>query len=193
MFILYAVVVGIGAGLLLGGRLSNLADLRIRWAPLAVLGLLVQVVLFTPFGGDLAGDLAPATYVLSTLAVLVVVIRNIRVPGLPVVAIGAGANLAAIVANGGFMPADPAALASLGVDASGGYSNSVVVADPALGALTDIFAMPDWMPFANVFSIGDLLIGVGIVVAIAAAMRRSPAAPETARPADPPGDPLATG
>jgi hypothetical protein len=40
--------------------------------------------------------------------------------------------------------------------------------------LTDIFALPGWLPFANVFSIGDVLIGVGLVVVIAAGMRRAP-------------------
>ena len=36
----------------------------------------------------------------------------------------------------------------------------------------DIFALPSWLPFANVFSIGDVLIGLGIVAAIVIAMRR---------------------
>ena len=33
---------------------------------------------------------------------------------------------------------------------------------PRLAPLTDIFAMPRWLPFANVFSVGDVLIGVGV-------------------------------
>ena len=33
--------------------------------------------------------------------------------------------------------------------------------------------MPAWMPLSNVFSIGDVLIGAGVAVAIAAAMRTS--------------------
>jgi multisubunit Na+/H+ antiporter MnhE subunit len=45
------------------------------------------------------------------------------------------------------------------------------VAEPALAPLTDLFAMPAWLPWSNVFSIGDLLIGAGVAVAIAAAMR----------------------
>ena len=40
------------------------------------------------------------------------------------------------------MPADPSALArSAGFEATG-YTNSIVVADPALRPLTDIFAIP---------------------------------------------------
>jgi hypothetical protein len=49
--------------------------------------------------------------------------------------------------------------------------------NPALEPLTDIFAIPASLPLANVFSIGDVLIGVGIVIVIAAAMRRPPETP----------------
>ena len=59
-----------------------------------------------------------------------------------------------------------------------GASNSIVVADPALGPLTDLFALPAAMPLANVFSVGDVLIGAGIAVTIALAMRAAPAAGE---------------
>ena len=89
------------------------------------------------------------------------------------VAVGAGCNLAAIVANGGWMPADPRALASIG-GAPAGPSNSIVVPDPALAPLTDLFVLPAWLPFANVFSIGDVLMAIGIAATIASAMRRTP-------------------
>jgi hypothetical protein len=90
-----------------------------------------------------------------------------------VIAAGAVCNLAAILANGGFMPADPGALAIAGVDTSG-PTNSIVVADPALRFLTDIFAIPAAIPLANVFSFGDVLIGIGVATVIAMAMRADP-------------------
>jgi hypothetical protein len=170
VFVLYGILAGVLVGYALGGRLDRLGRVRLRWVPLAVVGLGVQVVLFTDAGWNLAGDLAPVVYVASTGAVLAVVLANLRVPGLPLVAIGAASNLAAIIANGGAMPADPEALASLGLTA-GGATNSVIVADPALRPLTDIFAMPAWLPLANVFSLGDVLILIGVTVAIAASMR----------------------
>ena len=172
MFILYAIPVGIVAGYLLGGRLDRLGDLRFHWAWLAIAGLLVQVVLFSPAVADRIGDLGPAVYVLSTLAVLVAVLRNWRIPGLAIVAIGAACNLVAIAANGGVMPASPEAVAALGREAAAGFSNSVVMVDPALRPLTDIFALPAGVPGANVFSIGDVLIGVGVATVIALGMRR---------------------
>ena len=174
MFMLYAVVAGLAAGLVLGGRPGGLAALRFRWPWLIAGGLLVQVVLFSDQVAGVVGALGPPIYVGSTAAVLVGVLRNVRIAGMPLVAAGAACNLAAIVANGGFMPAGRDAMAALGLSDREIYSNSAVIANPALEPLTDIFAMPTWLPFANIFSAGDVLLGLGIVVVIVAAMRRDP-------------------
>ena len=170
MFILYAIPIGIVAGYLTGGRLEGLGGLQFHWAPVAILGLIVQIVLFSAPLTENIGDLGPPTYVASTAAVLVAVVRNSAIPGVAVVAVGAASNLLAIVANGGYMPADSVALAAIGGIAPA-YSNSTVIAHPALVPLTDIFALPTWVPFTNVFSVGDMLIGVGVAGAIAIAMR----------------------
>lgn len=172
MFILYAVPVGIALGLLLGGRLSGLATLEFRWPQLAVLGLLTQVALFLGPVAERVGDAGPVIYVAASAAVLVALLRNLHIRGLALVAAGAMCNLAAIMANGGYMPASPEALAALGKSLGPVYSNSTVRPDPALEPLTDIFAMPAGVPFANVFSIGDVLILAGIALAITLAMRR---------------------
>jgi hypothetical protein len=173
VFIVYAVPVGLIAGLLLGGRIGALASLRIRWAWLAVAGFVVQLAIYTMQVANLLGDAVPVVYVLSNVAVLAAVVRNLALPGMAIIAAGAVCNLAAIVANGGYMPADPDALATAGVDTSG-PTNSIVVADPALRFLTDIFAIPAAVPLANVFSVGDVLIGIGVATVIALAMRADP-------------------
>ena len=174
MFILYAVLAGLVLGDLSGGNPARLGDLRFVWAPLIAFGLGLQVLLFSTPLGDALGTAAPAVYVASNIAVLIAVARNLAIPGLPVVLIGGAANLAAILANGGYMPVSPAALAALGRSGAEGYSNSRlfdgVGAGAVLGALTDLFAMPAWLPMANVFSIGDACIGVGIAIAVVAAM-----------------------
>jgi hypothetical protein len=178
MFVLYAVPFGVLAGFVAGGRLEGLANVRFHWWPLAIAGLLVQVVLFSGRVDGLVGGWGPAIYVGSTVAVLAAVVRNLRIPGLAVVALGAASNLAAILANGGYMPADPAALAAAGYGGpASGYSNSVVSAAPALRLLTDIFAVPAGLPLANVFSIGDVLIAVGVALTITLAMRQATRTP----------------
>jgi hypothetical protein len=172
MFILYAVVIGLAIGFLAGGRAAGLASIRIRWSALIAAGLIAQVILFSDTVAQRVGDLGPYLYIASTLAVLAAVVRNRAIPGIPVVIAGAACNLAAVAANGGYMPASRAALEASGKLAPVIYSNSSVVPDPALWPLTDIFALPSWLPLANVFSVGDVLIGMGVAAAIVIAMRR---------------------
>ena len=198
MFILYALVVGFGAGLVLGGRPAGLARLEFRWPWLIIGGLLVQIVLFTDQVASVVGSLGPPIYVGSTALVFAGVLRNIDIAGMKVVALGAASNLAAIVANGGYMPAGRAALYFMGKSYPKIYSNSATIEHPALEPLTDIFALPAWLPSANIFSIGDVLIALGVAVVIAAAMRnrptpQAPATPVNQRAPEPPDAAAARG
>jgi hypothetical protein len=173
VFVLLAVPVGVILGFLIGGRLERLSQIRFEWAWLAVIGLGIQILLFsTSLGESFTGGVGEAIYVASTGAVLVAVWRNLAIPGLALVALGAISNLAAIVANAGVMPTTVEALTAAGLDPREGFSNSAVLEDPALAPLTDIFALPAGLPFSNVFSIGDVLIALGIVLVIAIGMRR---------------------
>lgn len=173
MFVLLAIPVGVVLGFLLGGNLDRLAQLPFRWPWLAVAGLGVQILLFAPaFADRIPSGVGAAIYVVSTAAVLAAVLRNIRLGGMWLVALGALSNLAAVVANGGVMPTTDAALRAAGMSPADGFSNSAVLADPRLGPLTDIFAIPGGLPLANVFSIGDVLIALGIVSVVALGMRR---------------------
>ncbi len=175
VFILYAIVAGLVIGRLLGGRFDNLGALTFRWTWVAIAGLAAQVVLFSGPVSAAVGDAGAPLYVASTVAVLGFVLGNVSIPGMPIVALGAGLNLLAIAANGGTMPASGAALAALGKGTSAGYINSRELVAPVLLPLGDVFALPSWMPLANVFSVGDVLIGAGIFAVIVAAMRRGPA------------------
>ena len=171
MFPLYAVLLGLIVGLASGGSIANLGRLQFRWAGLALAGLLSQLILFAEPVAARVGGAGPPIYVASSVLVLVALLRNLDITGLRLTAVGAISNLAAIVANGGSMPASPDALAALGKSVGEAYSNSVAAADPVLPGLTDVYALPRWLPFANVFSIGDALIGAGIAVAVVAGMR----------------------
>jgi hypothetical protein len=184
MFILYALLIGLVVGLATGGRLERLGQLQFRWGWVFLAGLAVQLVLFSDQVVQWIGNLGPPVYVGSTLAVTAAIAANYRLTGMPIVLLGAVCNLAAIVANRGYMPASPAALAVLGKGVKEGYSNSALVPDPQLPWLTDVFALPTWLPASNVFSVGDVLIGVGVAVVIVSAMRRG--APGPVRPSTDP-------
>ena len=171
MFILYALALGLAVGFLIGGRPDGLAGLHFRWPWLFVGGLLVQVVLFSGPVSERIGDVGPWIYVGSTATVFLAILANRAVQGMPIVAVGAASNVVAIVANGGYMPASPGAMAALGQVDPTVYSNSSIIANPSLAPLTDIFALPAWLPYANVFSLGDVVIGLGVVAVIVRAMR----------------------
>ena len=78
--------------------------------------------------------------------------------------LGMALNAIAILSNGGRMPVNQEAWESTGLEGAA-HSNVAVGAD-RLAFLGDIFALPRELPLANVFSIGDLLLGIGTVMLI---------------------------
>jgi hypothetical protein len=161
VFLVVLVLVSALAVPLAGGRLGALVELRLRhvWAVYAALGLAVLGVGLPGLPDGLRSLLLVAAYPVGA----VFLAANWRVPGMVLTALGAALNLLAILANGGVMPASPAALAAAGLPAAEpGFQNSSVVDDPRLAFLGDVFAIPASWPLSNVFSVGDLLIGVGL-------------------------------
>jgi hypothetical protein len=111
-------------------------------------------------------------------------------PGMIVVALGAFANVTAIAANGGVMPASPHALAVAGRSgASEHFANSTAVSHPHLAFLGDVFAIPARFPLANVFSIGDVLLLIGGAMTVHVVCRSRLARREPPHGADPTATP----
>jgi hypothetical protein len=184
VLLLYAIVAGLIVGRLLGGRLLNLAAVHFVWWQLALAGMAVQLLLFGSPVQDRIGDLGPVIYVASTFMVLAALLRNLRLPGLAVIGVGAALNLVAIVTNGGYMPSAPEAWLALTGSASlpvDGYTNVILAGpDTRLLFLGDIFVFPRPLPMATVFSVGDAIIAVGAVIFLVTAMRRPAGEPAPA-------------
>jgi hypothetical protein len=180
---LLAVPAGLLAGLALGGRVDALASLRLRWTWLFGAALALQIVAF-PSGmlpWSLADRTATALWLASYVLLAVAACANLRLRGAGTATLGMGCNLAAILSNGGHMPALPGALEAAGLS-YGVHNNSVSDGHPHLALLVDRFAAPAWLPAANVLSVGDLLIVAGAAVLIAAGMgARLPRPPLPAR------------
>jgi len=165
MLLVYAVAIGLIAGLVTRGRLSALGTVHIRFWPVALLGLAFQLVLFSSPVAASVGLLGPSLYVVSTTLVLMALVFNLRQPGFWLITLGALLNFTAIIANNGFMPASLDAIAALTggqVLPTADYTNSALASSTTiLPFLGDVFVLPHPFPLANVFSIGDLLIGLG--------------------------------
>src|SRR6266498_3996700 len=165
MFLTAIVLVNALAVPLFGGRLTALAEVRARlaWTLLAALGL--QMVSLNVPG--IPASMRPVLQLASYPVAAVFVIANRHLPGMLLIGLGALLNVIAMSANGGVMPASPSALDKAGLPLQRDtYANSALVRDPRLGFLGDVFAIPEPVPLHNVFSVGDVLIGLGAVVAV---------------------------
>jgi hypothetical protein len=73
------------------------------------------------------------------------------------------------------LPASAAALRAAGWDPHDtGFANSASLASPRLAFLGDNYVTPSWVPFANVYSLGDVLIIAGVVLLVEGLTRRRP-------------------
>jgi hypothetical protein len=155
---------------LTGGRLARLVDLPLRWGWAALGALALQLVITTlaPTG---SGGLHKLVHLASYLLAAACIFANRRITGLPILALGAALNLAAITANGGVMPASARAMRLAGLPAAEHFANSAPLAHPHLLALGDVLPVPGPWPLGNVMSIGDLLITTGLLIVLHHASR----------------------
>lgn len=184
MFLLWAVVLGLLIGLLRRGRLANLAKLELRGLWLILAALVIQLLIF-PLGPREPIIRAGTAYLhlLSYLCLLAFIGLNWRYFEFRIMGAGLALNLLVIAANGGYMPASAGALRRAGLEAvaatleQGLHHGNTVLMGPQtrLNFLGDILYLPAAIPLANAFSVGDLLLALGLVLLLAIEMpRRGP-------------------
>jgi hypothetical protein len=174
MAICMAIIVAVG--FLLGGRLGNLADLRIEWPWLALVGLALQFVTGP-------GSTVPLLCLYLSFALLIgFTIKNIRVFGFPVILAGVLCNLLVIGINGG-MPVSKHALRSsdqgqfLGDLENDPYpKHHLATTDDQLVFLGDVIPLPS--PVEQAISLGDILTYGGVGLVVVGAMRKPEHLPE---------------
>jgi len=162
MLVLAACAVALISPLLAGRWPAGLLLHRWRWPLLIWATLAIQVVVVEV---PLPGGLAPVLHVVTYLVALGFVWANRHIPRILLVAAGAAANGITIALNNGVLPASAGAAAAAGVDPHTAFANSAVVDHPTLPWLGDVFAWPAPLPLANTFSVGDVLIVLGILLA----------------------------
>ena len=167
MFMLFSILPAFLVAWALGGRFEGFLKQRFRSVWLIWVALGVQIILFTPLGNGIPAGSLRLAHSLTYLPIIAFLVLN-RSAGLALIAVGVASNFVAIVANGGLMPVDPQAQqAVFGAGFDYGHPvNTDATADHLL-LLGDVMALPSWFPFANAFSIGDLLLAVGLVWAVA--------------------------
>ena len=159
------VLVGVLTVPLARGRLSALGSVRLKLVPLIFGALALQLAITTvvPGGSEV---LHRVLHLGSYAMVVAFLFANRHITGMAIVAAGTALNLAAIIANGGVMPASRHAMKVAGITPSRDLMNSTAVAHPRLQPLGDILAVPKGWPLHNVYSVGDIVIVIGAVITI---------------------------
>lgn len=171
MILLAALALVVASVPLSGGRLGRLSDLKVRWMPALFATLFAQVLITTVAADAFSVGMMSALHVATYVPAVLFVIVNRHLRGLWVLGIGGGMNLAAIATNRGVMPSLPAAAAAAGQVADGHFVNSAPTTDAPLWFFGDVFAWPQPLPLANVFSVGDVLLLIGAAYVLHAACR----------------------
>ena len=170
VFVAFAVAIGLGY--LSGGRISWLSGIKVRWFPLALVGLVMQMA-------PVPGSRWPIYLLYASFVLLLVfAFMNIKVTGFAIIAVGIILNFTVIAANGG-MPVSGQSLVDSGQAStlkdlirSGGAKHHLIRSSDDLTFLADVIAIPP--PVSQSVSLGDLFTYGGVIVLIATAMRRRP-------------------
>jgi hypothetical protein len=170
MILVLAVVLGILIALLRGGSLLRLAQVPFKhgWLAFVAIGLQVAAVYAQQIEG-----LAAGMFIGSYLLLIGLIVLNRRLAGVPIIGLGLALNALVTAVNGGYMPVTPEAVERAGLghlvsEVEAGTrilgSKDMVLsrADSYLWFLGDVFVLK--VPWPTVFSIGDVLLAVGVVV-----------------------------
>jgi uncharacterized membrane protein YciS (DUF1049 family) len=167
----FFIVVSLIVAFLRGGSLLRLGQLHIRHAYLILLGLALQLFVFSSLGAGWErwiGYFYPASLALLLLAVAL----NRDLPGTRLLGLGLFLNFLVVAANGGLMPISVEAARQAGLfdviaalQATGRHRHVAFMDEGTkLWFLGDTIVLGYPLPSASVFSPGDILVVLGAFI-----------------------------
>ncbi|MFQ5968460.1 MAG: DUF5317 domain-containing protein [Acidimicrobiia bacterium] len=167
--------VSVTVALLRGGRLINLADIRLRAWWLLILGFGLQVASnFLPEDASWASSVGVGLVLASFVPLLILVFLNRDKPGMWLAAIGILMNFTVIALNGGMPVLTEAAQVASGSEGDvilDDYKHVVMDADTWLPTLGDVIPLR-LLGVGTVISLGDVFLAVGLGVFLESELRR---------------------
>jgi hypothetical protein len=178
VILLLAVIAGLLAGAARAWiKRRNYQPIQLRYIWLIVIAFLPQwLAFFLPVTRRVIPSwLASLSLILSLVLMLVFILLNFSINrfGFLILGLGLGLNLLVIASNGGLMPISPENASRLTPQIpaetwkSGnrfGKTKDVILATEETNflPLSDCFISPDWLHYRFVFSLGDILVAIGI-------------------------------
>lgn len=159
---------------------ADIATIKIKSGWFIILALFVQRMPFTFYAPSSSVDLKKVLVVLSYVLLLWALSRNLHLWGMRILLLGTVLNFVAIVANGGLMPVSPEARLQAGMPAieESGFGKVLPEGTSVLLPVdqTNLWLLSDIIPISlvgGVFSLGDILIGIGLLVFFVEATRHN--------------------
>lgn len=168
--------IGIALGWLRGGKLRNLANIKLNCFGCILLSFVFSFLIsnYDKLGFSLTAPQISLVYFCSYLLLLIGLLANWYIPGFAVALVGVAANFVVILLNGMTMPVTPGALPWIHpVDfyhSSQALTHSLLNSATKLPFFADIILVPAQYPFSGAYSVGDLLLLLGLTWAIQSLM-----------------------
>lgn len=178
MILVLAVAIGLAATIV-RARLKRrkLKHIDLRWEWLVFISVLPQVLIFyLPGSGRYINEtIVPFILIGSMAGLIVFTIVNLQYASFWLIGSGLLSNFLAIVTNHGWMPISPETLHTLHPEFPqsaweigerlGNTKDRIMESSSTnLPILSDTFAVPTWISFKFAFSIGDVVLSIGIIL-----------------------------
>jgi len=175
LFLLLSVIVGY----MKGGKFIRIKNLNFKKLSPIIIALVVQylVLIFSDKDLKVIGNYVEEIYLVSFILIFIGLIINMNIPSLWIVFVGSISNFIVFLMNGMKIPVSLDALKIAGMNSTiklmenGQYKLYDAISNGTdYDILGKIVAIDNILPLAGVFSVGDILITMGLFVFIESSM-----------------------
>ncbi len=155
-----------------------------------IIGFAIQLLIFNKhFAKSKISNFTPLLYIISLLILYIFLLLNLNYKGIGITLIGFSMNIITIIANKGYMPQDINKLYIIGEKTKaklilqyGHFYNATVMSkNTHLNIFSDRIIIPFLKSLSAVYSIGDVIIIIGICIFIFEYMRNDRAGQQNTR------------
>jgi hypothetical protein len=177
MILSLAVIIGLAATIIRARIMKRnlvLPPLHLEWLVFATVLPQIMIFFIPGLAKVVPETVIPYIQIVSMSGLIVFVAVNIKITGFIILGVGLVGNFLAIATNGGWMPISVNTLArihpeipvetwNVGERLSLTKDRILLPERTNLAFLTDILNLPSWISYKFAFSVGDILISIGMI------------------------------
>ncbi len=171
MLLLLLILISFAIAIIINKGFKGSEGKEIHGTYLIIIGFFIQIAIFnTKFAISKFNKFTPVFYILSLFILLIFLILNLSYKGIIIALSGFLMNMFTIILNNGYMPQDINKLISIGetekveyLKQFGHFYNAIIMSNKThFNFLADRIVFPFLKSFGGVYSMGDVIIVIGI-------------------------------